>query len=126
VARVHLAQAVETVGSNSTLLGALLSGALIATLISAYRFVVNFRTTERGMARQHIREATRNERAALREASLWQARSGDLEYLMRSKGLAVPDLSAELKALVISNENSTTTPPQWDDANDQTGGRPAP
>lgn len=124
---MYLAQAVEAVGSNSTLLGALISGTLIATLYSAYRFVVNFRTTERGMARQRIRQANRNEREAQHEASLWQARSGDLEYLLRQAGVKVPPLSDELKALVLSNsEDVADLPPKLDDATDQPGGRPAP
>jgi hypothetical protein len=124
---VHLAQAAEVVGSNSTLLGALISGTLIVTLASAYRFVVNFRTTERGMARQRIRQANRNEREAQHEASLWQARCGDLEYLLRQEGVKVPPLSPELRALVISNnEAAADVAPQWDDATDQPGGRPAP
>lgn len=126
---MYLAQAVETVGSNSTLLGALISGTLIATLYSAYRFVVNFRNTERGMARQRIRQANRNEREAQHEASLWQARCADLEYLIRSQtGLKVPPLSDELKALValIDNENVADLPSRLDDATDQPGGRPAP
>lgn len=130
MARVHLAQAVEAVGSNSTLLGALISGTLIATLYSAYKFIVNFRTTERGMARQRIRQANRNEREAQWEASLWQARCGDLEYLLRQAGLPVPVLSKELKALVISNNNedaaAADSPPKWEDATDQSSGRPAP
>lgn len=125
---MHLAQAVETVGSNSTLLGALLSGTLIATIYSAYRFLVNFRTTERGMARQRLVQANRNERAAQHEASLWQARCGDLEYLIRSQtGLTVPPLSAELRDLVlIQNEAAADSPARWENSTDQSGGRPAP
>lgn len=129
MARVHLAQAteaVDAVGSNSTLLGALISGTLIATLYSAYRFFVNFRNTERGMARQRFMQANRNERAAQHEASLWQARCGDLEYLLRQTGVGVPPLSDELKALVISNNEAAISPPRWEDATDQPGGRPAP
>lgn len=123
---MHLAQAVEAVGSNSTLLGALISGTLIVTLASAYRFVVNFRTTERGMARQRIKQATQNERSAQHEASLWQQRCGDLEYLIRSQtGLKVPPLSAELQALVITNsENAADLPPKWEDAADRPAGEP--
>lgn len=124
---MHLAQAAEVVGSNSTLLGALISGTLIVTLASAYRFVVNFRTTERGMARQRIKQANRNEREAQYEASLWQARCGDLEYLLRQAGKPIPPLSAELKALVISiNEAAADAAPKWEDTTDQSGGRPAP
>jgi hypothetical protein len=127
VARVYLAQAVEAVGSNSTLLGALISGTLIATAYSAYRFVVNFRTTERGMSRQRIRQANRNERVAQHEASLWQARCGDLEYLMRQGGVKVPPLSDELRTLVIvQNEDAADMAPKWENITDQPGGRPAP
>lgn len=126
---MQLAQAVEAVGSNSTLLGALISGTLIATAYSAYRFVVNFRTTERGMARQRIRQANRNERAAQHEASLWQQRCADLEYLIRSQtGLKVPPLSEELQTLVIiqTEDALDAVPPKWENATDQPGGRPAP
>ena len=125
---MHLAQAAEAVGSNSTLLGALISGTLIATAYSAYKFFVNFRTTERSMARQRFLQANRNERAAQYEASLWQSRCADLEYLIRSQtGLKVPPLSAELQTLVIiQNEDAAVVLPQWDDKNDPTGGRPAP
>ena len=117
---MHLAQAAEVVGSNSTLLGALISGTLIVTLASAYRFVVNFRTTERGMARQRIKQAAQNERSSQHEASLWQARCGDLEYAMRRAGLAVPPLSKELQKLVFSIEDEI--PPQWDDTTDRPAG----
>lgn len=124
---MHLAQAAEAVGSNSTLLGALISGTLIATAYSAYKFFVNFRTTERSMARQRFMQANRNERAAQYEASLWQSRCADLEYLIRSQtGLKVPPLSAELQTLVIIQNEDAAVLPQWDDKNDQTGGRPAP
>lgn len=128
MARVHLAQAAEAVGSNSTLLGALLGGTLLGTLVAAYRFIVNLRTTERGMARQRIKQATKNERTAQHEASLWQARCGDLEYLIRSQtGLKVPPMEDELKALVASAaQDAADAQPQWDDKTDQPGGRPAP
>jgi hypothetical protein len=94
-----VAQADALAGSSGLLLF-LLGGGLIGALISAYRFYVNFRTTERGMARQRIQQATRNERAAQYEAGLWQARCADLEYLMRREGLSIPPLPDELKALV--------------------------
>lgn len=121
---MQLAQAAEMIGSNSTLLGALISGTLIATLVSAYRFWVNFRTTERGMARQRIKQANRNERAAQYEASLWQARCADLEYLIRSQtGLRVPPLSRELRALVTSQEeDAAAQPSSLDNANNQPAG----
>jgi hypothetical protein len=121
----QVVETVQTVGSNSTLLGALISGTLIATLYSAYRFVVNFRTTERGMARQRIKQANRNERSAQHEASLWQARAGDLEYIIRSQtGLTIPPLSDELKALVLSQAEDAILLPKWEDATDRPAGEP--
>lgn len=127
---MHLAQAVETaqtLGSNSTLLGALISGTLIATLYSAYKFVVNFRTTERGMARQRIKQAAQNERSAQHEASLWQQRSADLEYIIRTnmgRG-SVPELSDDLKKLIAAQDGDPITLPKWEDAvNDRPAGEP--
>jgi hypothetical protein len=113
-----LAQAVEDLGGSSTLLGALLSGALLITVTGVYRFVVNFRNTERGMNRKRIQDATRNERAALREAALWQARSGDLEYLLKQNGISVPGLNAELRALVDADAAPEVRPPEDDPAID--------
>lgn len=122
---MHLAQAVETIGSNSTLLGAVISGTLFITLASAYRFVVNFRNTERGLARQRIRQANRNERTAQHEASLWQQRCADLEYLIRSQtGLKVPALSDELQAFVSGNDHPDVLPPKWEDATERPAGEP--
>ncbi len=118
---MHLAQAAEAVGSNTSLLGMLIGGTLLATIVSAYRFLVNLRNTERGMSRQRIRQANRNERAAQYEASLWQARCADLEYIIRSKtGLTVPPLSDDLRALVQGADDDM--PPKWDDANDRPAG----
>lgn len=94
-----VAQADALTGSSGLLLF-LLGGGLIGALISAYRFYVNFRTTERGLTRQRIQQAARNERSAQYEAGLWQARCADLEYLMRREGVAVPPLPSELQALV--------------------------
>lgn len=94
-----VAQADALTGSSGLLLF-LLGGGLIGALISAYRFYVNFRTTERGLARQRIQQAARNERSAQHEAGLWQARCADLEYLMRREGIPVPPLSTELQAMV--------------------------
>lgn len=94
-----VAQADALTGSSGLLLF-LLGGGLIGALISAYRFYVNFRTTERSLARQRLQQAARNERGALHEAALWQARCADLEYLMRREGISVPPLSAELQALL--------------------------
>ena len=110
------AQAVEDLGGSSTLLGTLLSGALLITITGAYRFVINFRNTERGMNRRRIQEATRNERSALREAALWQGRSGDLEYLLKLNGIAVPPLSAELRALMEADAVPDVVPPGDDPA----------
>lgn len=109
-----LAQAVEPLGSNSTWLGLLLGGTIITVLISAYRFVVNFRTTERGMRQNRIREANINERLARQEATMWQNRCGDLEYLLRQNGIKVPPLEAALKKLVAESQDDLTSPPQVD------------
>lgn len=116
------AQAAEALGSNSTLLGALLSGTLIGAVIAAYKFVVNFRTTERGMTRARIAQANQGERLAQREASLWQLRCGDLEYRMAQAGLPVPELSRELAKFVHDSEIAKAD----DTSDDPTGGRPAP
>lgn len=94
------AQAVESLGGSSTILSMLLSGALIVTATGVYRFVVNFRNTERGMNRKRMQDATRNERTAQREAALWQGRCGDLEYILRKNGIPVPPLDRDLQTLV--------------------------
>ena len=126
---LQLAQAAE-IGSNGTLLGGLISGSLIITAIAAYNFVVKIRLTERGMARQRLQQANRGERAAQREAALWQLRCGDLEYklALAAGASAVPPLSDELKKLVDSNETSADHLKLIDgkDAIADTGGRPAP
>lgn len=119
-----VAQAADAVGGSSTLLGALLSGALLVTVTGVYRFAVNFRTTERGMQRKRIREASINERAAQNESSLWQGRCGDLEYIMRRRGVPVPPLSRELAALVLAESLADNDHPE--DRGETTGGRPAP
>ncbi len=95
-----LAQAVEDLGNSSTLLGMILSGALLATATGLYRFTVNYRQTERGLNRTRMRDATRNARAAQHEAGLWQNRCGDLEYLLRQHGIPVPALGKELRTLL--------------------------
>lgn len=105
----------------------LLGGGLIGLLISAYRFVVNFRTTERGMARQRIQQANRGERLAQWEASLWQSRAADLEYHLKLAGHPVPPLNDELRRFIDSvlEENRKPDPPaQWDPQADS-GGRSA-
>lgn len=102
-----VAQADALTNSSGLLLILLVTG-LIGALISAYRFYVNFRTTERGMTRQRIQQAARNERNAQHEASLWQARCADMEYLMRRNGVTVPPLSPELQALVSPGQQEDT------------------
>lgn len=120
-----LAQATtQDLGSSSGLLMFLLGGGLIGLVISAYKFVVNFRTTERGMARQRVQQANKDRSAAQWEGSLWQQRSADLEYIIRTKigPDAIPALSEDLrKAIAASGETPPTA--QWETAPD-TGGRP--
>jgi hypothetical protein len=115
-----LAQDIDLTSSSGVLLFLLSTGTLGA-LISAYRFWVNFRTTERGMNRDRIQQATRNERSALNEARLWQARCADLEYVLRREAGpgAVPPLDPELQALVTAHKADPTSV-DWD----ITGGRP--
>jgi hypothetical protein len=113
---VLVAQAAPELGSSSGLLWFILGGGLIGLIISAYRFVVNFRTTERGMARQRIQQANRGERAAQYEAGLWQARSADLEYLIRRElgPSSIPALSEELHKLIEQNAADVGGPPSVD------------
>ncbi|NUT90849.1 MAG: hypothetical protein HOY78_02350 [Saccharothrix sp.] len=121
---MHLAQVVDTVktvGDNTTLLGSIMTLLLGGGLLAGYRFVVNFRKTERGMAKARIREANAGERAAQREASLWQARCGDLEYLLRGYGVAVPPLSKELRALVLEVDTAAMPPIEEEAADEETG-----
>jgi hypothetical protein len=96
-------------GLSAGLLGAILSGSLIGAIIAAYRFAVNYRTTERGMRAQ----ATRDKRLARHEAGLWQARCADLEYELRRRGHPVPKLDPELRRLVDSADEEIPTS-QWD------------
>lgn len=117
-----LAQAAEGLGNSSTLLGGLLSLLLSGAAYSAYKFIVNFRTTERGMARQRISQANKSERAAQFEASLWQGRCGDLEYLLRAKGIPVPPLPQELRTLVLVVDHELKDPAKWDEGTDRSGG----
>lgn len=119
-----LAQAADGLGSSSGILGIILSGALLTALIGVYKFAVNFRTTERGMSRQRMRETTRDLRSAAHEAGLWQARCADLDYLLRSNGIKSPPLSPELRKFI--DDTPAETHRQWDDqppATEQTGGR---
>lgn len=78
----------------------ILGGGLIGAVISGYRFAVNFRTTERSLARNRLNQAARNERMAQHEAGLWQARCADLEYQLRRQGIEPPALSEELRRMV--------------------------
>src|SRR5205823_10182515 len=84
--------------------------------------VVNYRTTERGMARERVieanKEAARERRTrtlAQRESALWQAYAGDLEYRMRQANIPVPKISAELRRLAFSDdEEEKNEPTDWD------------
>lgn len=113
-----VAEAAQDLGSSSGLLMFILGGGLIGLIISAYKFVVNFRTTERGMARQRIQQANRGERAAQYEAGLWQARCADLEYLIRRElgPERIPALADELREMIKqSNTDPGGSPPvRWD------------
>lgn len=111
-----VAQAAQDLGTSSGLLWFLLGGGLIGVIVSAYRFVVNFRTTERGMARQRIQQANRGERAAQYEAGLWQNRSADLEYVIRRElgPERIPPLSDELRELIKQNTTDASGPPVMD------------
>jgi hypothetical protein len=115
---VLVAQAAQDLGTSSGLLWFLLGGGLLGVLISAYRFVVNFRTTERGMARQRIQQAKKDERAAQWEAGLWQARSADLEFVIRRElgSERIPPLSVDLRKLIDQDGSEASGPPavNWD------------
>lgn len=87
-------------GETGGLLMFLLSGGLVGIAVAGYRFYVNFRNTERGMARRRIQQANRNEHAARYEAGLWQARCADLEYLLRTNGIRIPALNQELRRFI--------------------------
>lgn len=108
-----LASAADAIGSSG-FLGFILGGGLLTALLGGYRFVVNYRLTERGIARDRVDQAVRDERKertarqrAEREASLWQSRCGDLEYLVRQLGASVPPISAELHVLAFSSNADT-------------------
>lgn len=111
------AQAAESlVGSNSTLLVIVLLSTLVTVGVSVYRFIVNMRTTERGMAKNRIREANRNEQLAQRESYLWQQRCADLEYILRRNGVPIPPFEEDLRKLIgaAALNDDTTSPPQVD------------
>jgi hypothetical protein len=99
------------VSTSSGILGFILGGGLLTVIIGVYRFAVNYRKTERGMAREQVvqatEDATRVRRALTRaqnEAGLWQGRCADLEYLLRQAGLPVPPLGPQLQRLVDDEE----------------------
>lgn len=120
------AQAADSGGTSSGLLGFLLSSALLVTITGAYKFAVNFRNTERGMQRKRMRDANLNERKAQHEASLWQSRCGDLEYILKRRGITVPPLGEELRTLVLAEADAAVTLSESDKADEPTGRRPAP
>lgn len=120
---MDLAQAVESAGGSSTLLAALMSGALVVTATGIYRFVVKLRVTERGINRKRMRDANLGERKAQYEAALWQGRAGDLEFELRRHGKPIPQLQKELAELVATVEAEEAASSYNDEP---TGGRPAP
>lgn len=92
---------------SQTLLGAALGGSLLIALVSVYRFIVNMRTTERGMARDRVmradtdaRNARQSQLKAQHEADLWQAYAGTLIFELRSYGKEVPPMPASLKRII--------------------------
>lgn len=101
-----MAQEVNLLSSTGAL-ASTLTGGLVIIVIAAYRFYVNFRTTERGMARQRIRQANQNERLAQHEAGLWQLRAADLAYLLKVNGIAVPPLDDELRKFIANAEEGS-------------------
>lgn len=111
-----LASAADAIGSSigsSGFLGFVLGGGLLTALIGAYRFYVNYRLTERGIARDRVDQAVRDQQAERRRAqraerakTLWQARCGDLEWAMRRAGVPVPPMSAELHVLAFGSGES--------------------
>jgi hypothetical protein len=113
---VLVAQATQDLGTSSGLLLFLLGGGLIGLVISAYRFFVNLRTTERGLARQRAKDAKEDRRVAQWEAGLWQARSADLEFVIRRElgPERIPPLSADLRKLIDQDAAETGGPPAVD------------
>jgi len=109
-----IAQQVEpsgVAGVSTGVLGAILGGGLLGAVIAAYRFAVNYRTTERGMRAQ----AARDKRLAQYEAGMWQGRCADLEYLLKRNGIPVPKLIPELQRLVDMSNSEDVPLPKWDD-----------
>lgn len=112
-----LASAADAFGGSSGVLGFVLGGGLLTAVIGGYRFLVNYRVTERGMARDRVAQAVQAEQAerkarqkVAREASLWQQRCADLEYLLRKEGAAIPALDSELYTLAFSSTNTPDEP----------------
>jgi len=109
------AQAADGLGNSTGILGIILGSALLTALIGAYKFAVNFRTTERGLTRQRIKAANKGERLAIHEATLWQNRCADLEYLLRKEGIKYPPLDDELRRLINDTTDEPLPSVQWDD-----------
>lgn len=107
---LQIAQGADQAVVSPGLLNLLLGGGLVATLIAGYKFVVNFRLTERGMRSQ----ATKDRRGAQHEAALWQARSATLEYHLLRNGLSVPPMDPDLQKLISTVEENPALP-TWDD-----------
>jgi hypothetical protein len=120
-----VAQSVSDFGSSTGFLGSIAGFSILAIIIAAYRFAVNFRITERGLSKSR----GRNERVARYEASLWQNRSAALEWELTRRGLKVPPMGKELRKLVQESENDGDLPRvEWEGRTDKnvtdTGGRP--
>lgn len=108
LALVRFAAQASGVTTSTGLLMLLLGGGVVGAMASAYRFWANYRTTERGMARDRVVQATSNARSAQHEAYLWQSRCADLTFLLRERGVEVPPLDPELQALVAPSRESRT------------------
>ena len=98
--------AASDVFSSSGILSILLGGGLLTAVIGAYRFVVNLRTTERGLARNRLRDANSEARRAEYESALWQSRCGDLEFLLRKNGITPTPYDKKLQRLVDSPDSA--------------------
>lgn len=117
-----LASAADAFGGSSGILGFVLGGGLLTAVIGGYRFFVNFRVTERGMARDRVAQAVHAEQAErrarqriAREASLWQSRCADLEYMLRTNGVAPPPMNSELYSLALSSSSNSIEESGTDD-----------
>lgn len=117
-----IAQAADGLGNSTGILGVILGSALLTAVIGAYKFAVSFRTTERGLSRQRIRDANKGERQAIQEGSLWQSRCADLEYVLRRNGIEPPVMGDALRKLVDDTPSELPPKIQWDDpASGKTG-----